>query len=539
MSQRPPAPPLVDEFSARTQPSEQPEGEDNPRSRSSGPKASRSLAVGSRMPVKLSFRALFAAPAAVLVVSFASATARAGDFDRNGYDDLAIGAPGETVGGHLHAGIVNVLYGGREGFKGRNTESWTQDSERDGAAVRDSVDGEEEFGKALTSGDFDDDGYDDLAIGAPGEPGYEEYGVVHVLYGSRNGLTARGNDLFRDANPVLFDYFGAALAAGDFGKGDQDDLAIGIPKDDAAVGEAHVLFGSNRGISNRGRKVLEDETPHGLDYFGSALAAGDFGKSAKDDLAIGAPGDDTRSSASGNTLVFYGGDRGPRFGDQLPGFFSSIGAGQSGWSLAAGNFLESHHDDLAIGAPYTDLTAPPGLHVDGGLVEIYRGGPSGTGTSPFFADVLVESSPGTDNRFGFALAAGNFGQSPYDDLTVGAPGVDLGSSHDVGRASIHFGAETEFRDYYWERSQEHTAQPLREADDLFGLAVTMGDFGYGPRDDTVVAAPGEDVGSITDAGSIAIFYSVREPGDAEVWNQGDLAGGGGPEPHDVFGRALR
>jgi hypothetical protein len=48
------------------------------------------------------------------------------------------------------------------------------------------------FGSALAAGDFDGDGEDDLAIGVPGEgvSGKSGAGAVNVLYGSSNGLTS-------------------------------------------------------------------------------------------------------------------------------------------------------------------------------------------------------------------------------------------------------------------------------------------------------------------------------------------------------------
>jgi hypothetical protein len=55
------------------------------------------------------------------------------------------------------------------------------------------------FGAALASGDFNRDGRDDLAIGAPAEnigEGAGDAGSVNVIYGSADGLTAAGDQIF-------------------------------------------------------------------------------------------------------------------------------------------------------------------------------------------------------------------------------------------------------------------------------------------------------------------------------------------------------
>ena len=49
------------------------------------------------------------------------------------------------------------------------------------------------FGRALDVGDFDADGFDDLAVGAPHEDvnGANDAGLVHVYFGSPEGLSGR------------------------------------------------------------------------------------------------------------------------------------------------------------------------------------------------------------------------------------------------------------------------------------------------------------------------------------------------------------
>jgi FG-GAP repeat len=81
------------------------------------------------------------------------------------------------------------------------------------------------FGNALTTGDFDNDGFADLAAGAPFEDvgTLIDAGAVSILYGSTAGLTTTGSRIFTQDTPGVpgtaedEDHFGAALTSGNPG----------------------------------------------------------------------------------------------------------------------------------------------------------------------------------------------------------------------------------------------------------------------------------------------------------------------------------
>jgi hypothetical protein len=110
-----------------------------------------------------------------------------GDFNHDGYADLAIAAPSEDVGGIFDAGAVNVLYGSASGLTGVGSQYVTQNS----PGVGSSAEGSDLFGLALATADFNLDGFADLAVGAPGETigAAFDAGAVNLLYGSAGGLT--------------------------------------------------------------------------------------------------------------------------------------------------------------------------------------------------------------------------------------------------------------------------------------------------------------------------------------------------------------
>lgn len=65
--------------------------------------------------------------------------------------------------------------------------------------MADEVEANELFGHALAAGDFDGDGFADLAVGVPGEQTFDlAIGAVHLLYGGDNGVTANYDTLLDD-----------------------------------------------------------------------------------------------------------------------------------------------------------------------------------------------------------------------------------------------------------------------------------------------------------------------------------------------------
>ena len=177
---------------------------------------------------------LAAAPGCWPVVAWAAGsqperrTARAGevaaaqvasveaDFNSDGFADLAVGVPREGVGAAELAGAVNVLYGSAAGLSGSGSQLFVQG----GGGVTDLAEPSDSFGAALAAGDFDNDGFVDLAIGVPGEDidAIPNAGAVNVLYGSAGRLTGLGNQqFFQGGGGVLGtreegDAFGSSLA---------------------------------------------------------------------------------------------------------------------------------------------------------------------------------------------------------------------------------------------------------------------------------------------------------------------------------------
>jgi hypothetical protein len=182
------------------------------------------------------------------------------DFNHDGADDLAIGAPSETVGGLFAAGAAHVLYGSASGLTGTGSQVWTQDS----PGVPDTAESGDHFGDALAAGDFDHDGFADLAVGVDLEEvdGAEGAGGVNVLYGSAGGLTGTGSQFFTQVGGAVerSDFFGRALTSGDFNHDGFTDLAAAAPLESVGgvtlAGAVSILPGSAGGLTSVGGRLF-------------------------------------------------------------------------------------------------------------------------------------------------------------------------------------------------------------------------------------------------------------------------------------------
>jgi hypothetical protein len=201
------------------------------------------------------------------------------DFNNDGVEDLAVGV-GEAVNGAQSAGAVSVLSGSAGGVTGTGSQLFTQ--------VGDTPEAGDGFGGVLAAGDFNHDGFADLAASAVGEDvgSVRNAGAVSVLYGSATGLTSSGGQLFTQVGGAaeLEDRFGLALAAGDFNHDGAADLAAGAPGESFDIageaGAVSVLYGSVTGLSRTGGQLFTQNSAGVPDYaeagdgFGGALAAG-------------------------------------------------------------------------------------------------------------------------------------------------------------------------------------------------------------------------------------------------------------------------
>jgi hypothetical protein len=432
--------------------------------------------------------------------------------------------------------------------------------------------------------DFNGDGYADLAIGAPSEGvgGAARAGAVHVLYGGPNGPSATNSQLFTQASPGVSgapetgDFFGHALAAGDFDGDVYADLAIGVPREDISdkedAGLVEILSGSPQGLTATGENFsFASATGEARCEcrFGEALAAGDFDDDGKADLAVGAPerrtgvierliggrlrlesgavvlldgsGDGLRESA--NPLLKPPDDGGNLITDA---YIQIWDMREVGAALAAGDHDGDGDDDLAVAMPGARVTyggyLNPVYFVDreAGLVALYNGSGAGVRSDQRVRFLWQEDFPASSvkdgDRFGSELAFGDFDGNGREELAIGAHMTNIGDAVAAGKVYVLDSARNETR---WTQGPLADASP--EKDDLFGFALATGDFNGDGRDELVVAAPFENFGGKTNAGMVHVLRGTStglSATGAQIFHQNKPNVAGGAEDKDVFGFAL-
>lgn len=494
-----------------------------------------------------------------------------GDFNGDGFLDLAVGTPDQRVDGKDQAGAVTILYSSASGLyahdRGRTFHQGTD-------GVTGALEPGDRFGGSLATADFNGDGFADLAVGVPGESieteGAIEAGAVQIFFGSDNGLklTASSQLLRQGDNgvagvPETGDQFGFSLAVGDFNDDGRDDLVVGSPFEDHDGGRLdggviHLFPGSVAGLQTNSAQLLHQDSPGLLeateshDQFGFSLAVGDFNHDGHDDLAIGVPGEQEFGMEDvGGVQVLLGAASGLSVTDQFinqdgirAGANGTLGDDLSdsteegdrfGQSLAAGDFDGDGYSDLAIGVPEESI----GGANFAGRVHVLRG--SITGITASGEKLFDQNSSGISteaqlgSRFGHSLSTGNVNGDAYEDLLIGVPFQDTVGAPNVtwantGVAILLRGSSNSIVTSFSQLLEQGSGGlgGERAPGDHFSESLVLADLDGDGYDDAILGVPGEEMsklgGDYTNAGAVHVVYSDSTSGglssDDSIWGQG-------------------
>jgi hypothetical protein len=319
----------------------------------------------------------------------------AADFNGDGFGDLAVGVPGETIDTEP-AGAVSVIYGSATGLSAAGNQLWSQGSD----GIRGGLDGDDDLGLAVTTGDFNGDGFGDLVAGDPSETVGGAYGAgaVNVIYGSPAGLSAAGNQIWSQDSPDILDQaeggdsLGWSVGSGDFNGDGISDLVAGAYNETVgrvrATGAVNVIYGSLAGLTPDNNQFWSQDTPgvrghaDDSDRFSWSVAAGDLDGDGFGDLVVGIPLDGNGWNRGGVNVIYGTADGLSATGSQLwtqnsPGVKERAeNTDEFGDAVAVHDFDGDGFADLAVGVHGDDQDGPH--HVDAaGVVNVLYGSRGG------------------------------------------------------------------------------------------------------------------------------------------------------------------
>ncbi len=427
------------------------------------------------------------------------ATAAAGDFNGDGFDDAVVSAPASDG----QRGMVRVYYGSASGPAA--TPDWSQSGSQTNDALGYSVG---------TAGDVNNDGFDDLVVGTGDFIGTkQDPGKAFLYLGSAGGLGGVA-DWYRTGTDND-DLYGLCVSgAGDVNNDGYDDVLVGSPGYPAGqnTGRALLYLGSASGLG-AAAWVADGEASN--NFFGvSVAAAGDVNDDGYGDVLVGAGG---YAKSRGKAYLYLGNAAGLESGAAWTAM-GETNAHEFGQALAGvGDVTGDGYADVAVGAP--------GFYINSDMIKccrgktyVYYGGPAGLLAAPSW------SVYGQDNFEFFASAVSSgrdLNGDGFGDLLVGAYGYNYG--HDKGKAYLYLGRAAGFP-----ASANWTVTGGLD-DDQFANAMAAGDVNGDGLGDVLVGARYAPAGGVR-RGAAYLYpgVSLDQPQAGVIGTNGLLLASGIP-----------
>lgn len=328
-----------------------------------------------------------------------------GDLNGDGHADLVIGAPGEDIS-QSDNGTVVAMYGpGLTTGKGHAITS----SYRVGG---------DKLGYAVAAGDFNADGMDDVFSVAPGKPGR------WWSWDSRSGK-AKAGYLNTSAYTGAVGY--PTSATGDFNKDGYTDVAVGF-RDPGGKARLLWLKGSATGLQRvgvlaaPGGRSLATGDVNGDGA--SDLVVGqpynsESGHTAKGGAVTVVYGSTTGLTSTGRKLYHQDTSGVPDSGES---------GDNLGWSVSVGDVNLDGYADILAGVPGEDVTRSGASRTNAGVALMVRGtasGPTSSGAVLIGQDTTdVPGVTETDDRLGSSVSLADLTGDTRADMVLGADGED-------------------------------------------------------------------------------------------------------------------
>jgi hypothetical protein len=341
----------------------------------------------------------------------------AGDVNNDGYDDVIVGALYEDTDS-TDAGRAYVF----AGPEGELLHTLVSPSPQSAGYFAGSV---------SAAGDVNNDGYDDVIVGAASADiwtGPVGEGKAYIFDGSNGNLL----HTLLSPNPRPGCFGNAVSGIGDVDGDGHDDVIVGAWHEDADhpdAGRAHVFSGATGEALYT--LISQNQEPSGL--FGSNVSGvGDVNGDGYPDVAVGAISEDPGISPedAGRAYVFSG-----PTGELIHSFASEYPEAQGWfcWIAGAGDVDQDGNADVIVGAPQEDPGESP---TDAGRAYVFSGA-----TGELYCMLISPNEePGAAYGGWFGIGASGVGDwdgDGYDDVVVGAGCEDLSDGMaDAGRAYV-------------------------------------------------------------------------------------------------------
>ncbi len=404
-----------------------------------------------------------------------------GDVDGNGSNDFAIGAPWSVDNGGVY-----VVYSPLD----ENEFSYVKLS---GVSPVDSIRGSRAGYAIAAAGDMNNDGFDDLLVGAPfvDTENRDNVGATYLVFGpvSEDLSLDNADSIWYGENEE--DRAGSSVAGvGDVNEDGFDDMLIGayeVDRTGEKAGAAYLFYGpaSKGGSLSSADAILVGE--NAVDVAGWSVAgAQDTDGDGLADLLVGAYGHDAGGSLAGAAYLFRDSVEGEVSLATADAKFVGENEGdRAGYSLASGDIDSDGYADCIIGA----VSESSGGTYAGATYVVLGPIKGELSLSEVSAKVLGEDY---NDRSGFAIASsGDVNRDGYDDVFIGAPLVDVEKRENAGAAYLLYGP---FEGVVDLATIMQTRFVGEDHHDIAGHSVAIApDLNNDGFDDILVGAPSVDI----------------------------------------------
>ncbi len=391
---------------------------------------------------------------------FGNRVAGIGDLNGDGCDEIAVGAPSHNS----NTGAVYIFYGSAGGLPDANGDGKGVPSDAAWRAIGNQM--WSAFGSSIVSGDFDGNGYRDLAVATPDyNVDQTDEGRIYVFFNSAAGLPATagvGTAQLSDAGWMFesnYAYSGMGwfrgLATANVNGDAYADLIIGIryqANGQSNEGRVYAFYGSATGFNDAGGDKIaypsdanwRAESDNANSYFGMSVAnAGRVNGDTFDDIIVGAYQYTNGQTYEGAAFVFHGSATGLRTASAGDGI---VRVATESDRMLEGNIAYSTFGTQVSGAGDVDNDGFEDVIVtastsNSGTAFIYFGSATGVAAAPGWR----YNYQGSDLFANFGGDVGKIGDVNGDgraDLYIAASALDNGQTDEGAVFVLRSAAQT-------------------------------------------------------------------------------------------------